>query len=508
MNIRDFILCGVITVLAAGASTAKAQAQQDPSATDASSLAPKPGAIPVTTSSVEALHWYELGMREREDLLFIDKGLDSFREAVKSDPHFALAHATLAYFTPDPAEEKRERALAQKNMGDASPDEVLLIRWMNGTKDGEFVPAIAAMNDLLAKFPHDERLANLDGEWLCSNQAAFEPGEAVLKHLLQYDPKYFPAVNNLAYCYALSGQPKLAPALMEQYIAALPNQPNPQDSYGEIMRMLGDYPAALDHYRKALQIDPTFNTSQLGLASTYALMGDEERARAEYLTAIQGTKERATQLDYRILWAMTYYRENQLEQARKELAKISIEAGRTGMAIEHAEAHRDMALFNPEAKAALRDIDHARTALMTHEFARGDRDNELASILFARAFIAARAGMENEVQKALEPLAVMARSSRSNLVQNCFHSANGALLLVQGKYAEAIPELEEDSQDPLTLQLLASAQSKSGQSAEAQKTLVTLAAINDERVETAVAVPQARAALKSNSVSTAQAGAH
>ncbi len=508
MRIKHFIQCGVIAVLAAGASTAMAQAHQESSAADASSLAPKAGAVPVTTSSGEALHWYELAMREREDLLFTDKGLDSMREAVKSDPQFALAHAALAYFTADPAEEKCERALAQKYIANASPDEVLLIRWMNGTKDGQLVPAIAAMNDLLAKYPHDERLANLDGEWLCSNQSAFEQGEAVLKHLLQYDPKYYPAMNNLAYCYALSGQPKLAPALMEQYVAALPNQPNPQDSYGEIMRMLGDYQAAVDHYGKALQIDPTFNASQLGIASTHALMGDEERARAEYLVAMKGTKERATQFDYRILWAMTYYRENQLEQARKELAKISLEADHAGMAIEHAEAHRDMALFNLDPKAALRDIDHARAALLTHEFARGDRDNELANILFARAFIAARAGMENEVQKALEPLAVMARSSRSNLVQNCFHSANGALLLVQGKYVEAIPELEEDSQNPLTLQLLAKAQNKAGESAEAQKTLVTLAAINDERVETAVAVPQARAALKSNSVTTAQAGAH
>jgi tetratricopeptide (TPR) repeat protein len=491
MNIRNFSLYSIMAVMAAGATGASVRAQDR--------------TVPYTTSSAEAGRWYELAMKEREDLLFVDEGIDSMREAVKADPNFALAHAALAYFTNDPVEEKRERALAQKNIANTSPDERLLITWMNGTKDGNLVPGIAAMNDLLAKYPHDERLANMDGEWLCSNQGAFEHGEAVLQHVLKNDPKYFPALNNLAYCYALSGQPKLAPPLMEQYVVLLPNQPNPQDSYGEIMRMLGDYPAALEHYTKALQIDHEFNASQVGMATTYALMGQQEKARAQYLVAIDGTNEHATKFDYRILWAMTYYRENQPEQARQELKKIAAEAERAGLAIEHAEAHRDMALFNPEPQAALKDIDHARVALLTHDFAWGDRDNELATILFTRAFIAAHAGLQNEIQKSVEQLSVIARTSRSDVVQRAYHSANGALLSQQGKYDAAVKELEDDAQNPLALQLLADAQEKAGQAAEAQKTLVTLAAINDERVETAVAVPQARAALKASHPTTAEA---
>ena len=81
--------------------------------------------------------------------------------------------------------------------------------------------------------------------------------------------------------------------------------------------MLGDYPAALEHYNNALKINPHFNASQVGLASTYALMGDQTKARAQYLVAIKGTKERSTQVNYRILWAMTYYRENKPRLARQ-----------------------------------------------------------------------------------------------------------------------------------------------------------------------------------------------
>ena len=365
------------------------------------------------------------------------------------------------------------------------------------------------MNDLLAKYPHDKRLANMAGEWLCSNQSAFDHGEAVLVRLLKFDPKYYPATNNLAYCYALSGQAQLAPPLMDEYVAALPNEPNPQDSYGEIMRMLGDYPAALEHYGKALQINPKFNASQAGIASTYALMGDEKRARQEYLVALKGTKERPTQLGYKILWAMTYYRENQPRRARQEMLTLVAEAHTEGLAVQEAEIHRSMALFNPSAISAVKDLDAAKAVLFeSHKILPGDWEIESATILQTRAYLAVGAKKPALAQAALKPLEEMARTSRSVPVQNAYHSANGAVLFAQGNYAAAIPELQEDAQNPLSLKLLAEAQAKAGQSADAQKTLSTLAAVSDERVETAFAAPQARAELKTEAMQTTHGGAN
>src|SRR5579863_3064123 len=505
----------ILSILAAAfgvqaQQTAQAQGTAPPSASSSANAA-TPETVPVTTSSPIAREAYDMGMVQREDRLFIDEGLSFFREAVKADPHFALAHAALGYFTPDPAEGRREGALAAKYASTATPDEQLLIRWMNGTKNGELVPAISAMNDLLAKYPHDTRLANLDGEWLCSNQDAFDHGEEVLKRLLDFNPDYYPAMNNLAYCYALSGQPQLAPPFMEKYVAALPNEPNPQDSYGEIMRMLGDYPAALEHYQKALAINPHFNASQAGVASTYALMGEERKARAQYLVAIRGTKERSTQIGYRILYAMTYYRENKPRLARQEFELIDREAHIAGLTVQEAEIHRDMALFNPDATSALKDLDEARSDLSDTRKSNlmpGDRDNELALILQVRAFIAVNAGKTEAAQATLKLLENMAQTNRSTPVQEAYHSANGAVLYLQGDYAGAIAELQEDPQNPLSLQLQAAAQTKAGQAADARKTLETLAAISDERVETAFAAPPARLALKRDATRAVQGGAN
>ena len=512
MTNRNLYRNALFAFFIAGAAAAGAQAQSQPpvhaEVRDTSAKAAAPAAIvPVTTSSADARQDYEQGMVQREDLLFTDKGLEFFRKAVKADPRFALGHAALAFFTVDGGEERREELLAKQSLTHASPDEKLLIRWMLGARNGELVPAVASLNDLLRKYPDDKRLGNLAAEWLCSNQEAWERGESILENLVKKDPNYFPALNNLAYCYALSGRPALAPALMDQYVVALPNQPNPEDSYGEIMRMLGNYPAALEHYGKALKIDSTFTTSQVGIASTYALMGEEERARAEYLKAIPMENERQTQTDYRILWAITYYRENQFAQGRAELTKIATDAHAAAFALQEAEAHRDMALFNPDTKDALTDLAAAQAVLSEkHPMSRQDRENELATILQTRASIAARAGLADVAQKALEPLSAIAKTSRSNPIQHSFHSANGAVLLARGKFEEAIVEIQEDPRNPLSLQLLGDAQNKAGHTAEAQKTLEALAAINDERVETAFAVPQARAALKHNQSGSAQGG--
>jgi len=477
VKIRMFFPGMIAAILVVGAV---AQAQDATSAPNTPAVAGvATNTVPVTTSSSVAQRAYEMGMVEREDRLFVDEGLEFFREAVRADPQFAMGHAALGYFTADPKEAKQESALAVKFIDNASPDEQLLIRWMNGTKNGDLVAAISAMNDLLAKYPNDKRLANMAAEWLCANQGASEHGEAILVRLLKNDPRYYPAMNNLAYCYALSGKANLAPPLMEQYVAALPNEPNPQDSYGEIMRILGDYPAALDHYQKALQINPNFNPSQVGLASTYALMGDQRKARAQYLVAIKGTKEKSTQLNYRILWAITYYRENKPRQARMELIRIDSEAHLAGLPVQEAEIHRAMALFNPDPIGALKDLD-----------------------------VAVNAGKTAVAQGALKLLNEMAQTSRSVPVQNAYHSANGAVLLAQGDYAGAVSELQEDPQNPLSMRLLAEAQAKAGQAADAQKTLAALAAMSDERVETAFAAPQARASLQRETPQTAQGGAH
>ena len=84
--------------------------------------------------------------------------------------------------------------------------------------------------------------------------------------------------------------------------------------------MSGHFEAALDHYRAALKIDPWFDYSQLGLADTYALMGNQAQARMEYDKAILNAYTAADRLSYALESATTWERENNLAEADKAFA--------------------------------------------------------------------------------------------------------------------------------------------------------------------------------------------
>ena len=104
---------------------------------------------------------------------------------------------------------------------------------------------------------------------------------------------------------------------MDRYTQLFPSEPNPNDSYGELLRMAGNFEGSLTHYRAALKIDPTFVTSQVGIADTYALMGNQQQARVEYDKAIAQAHNEADRIDYMMQKALTYVRENNFAEADK-----------------------------------------------------------------------------------------------------------------------------------------------------------------------------------------------
>ena len=102
-------------------------------------------------------------------------------------------------------------------------------------------------------------------------------------------------------------------------MALEPDQPNPHDSYGEILRMAGKFDAALEQYRMSIRIDPNFG-SELGVADTYALMGKELEAREEYDRAIVFAPSDGDKVQRELQSAVTWIRENNRKQAERALA--------------------------------------------------------------------------------------------------------------------------------------------------------------------------------------------
>jgi len=394
--------------------------------------------------------------------------LGDWNQAIKLDPNFAQAYVWVCFTTADPAEEARDRAKAKALIKHVSPGEQLLIRWMAGFRENHYVEAIAAMNDMLAMFPSDKRLNFLVGYWLYK-QDQYDMAQKLTMRALAEDPNYATCYNQLGYIYSRLGDFGKALEFTAKYVALLPDQPNPRDSYGEMLRFAGRYEEALEQYRIALKIDPTFYISQKELGETYSLMGNEEQARKEYEKAIQQAPSPGVQAEYLQKLALTYVRERNYQEADRAYRDAAAKAHAAKQWLWEARAHRVMAMYEPDPSAAMQNLDEALALLTaaTGKVAQLDLDEEKARALRVRAERKLASGDLSAAQQIVSQLESMAFSSSSINTQRVYHGAAGTLLVGRKQYADAIPHLEEDVANPLSMRLLITAYRESGASEEA-----------------------------------------
>src|SRR5579863_7422291 len=221
------------------------------------------GTLPVTTASPRARELYEKGMADYENL-YLERCNEEWREAVKEDPKLGVAWAWIAFNSGNPQEVADARAKAKALAPELSAGEQLMVNWIVRVQEGDYLGGITAMNDLLEMYPRDKHLLYLAGNWLMGENGN-DQAQHYFEKALAIDKNFPAALNDLAYIYARKRQFDKAFPAMDRYVALLPKEPNPQDSYGELLRMAGNFEGALTHYRAALKIDPDFVSSQVGL---------------------------------------------------------------------------------------------------------------------------------------------------------------------------------------------------------------------------------------------------
>ncbi|MGA7321358.1 MAG: tetratricopeptide repeat protein, partial [Candidatus Sulfotelmatobacter sp.] len=272
-----------------------------------------------------------------------------------------------------------------------------------------------------------------------------------------------------------------------------PKEPNPQDSYGELLRMAGNFEGSLQHYRAALKIDPDFVTSQVGLGDTYALMGNQGQARIEYDKAIRYAHNEADRLTYSMQKGMTWVRDGKFAEADKLFLEVAETAHAKEQDLQEAQAYRHMAEYQADDKAALKSLQSAEESL-DHRSAisQSDKTEELSRILRNRTVRAAHAGDAALADKSLKQLEAMASGSRNRVIQSSYNGAAGTLLMDQKKFNEAITYLEEDQDNPFTMELLVQAYYQTSQSDKLAEAEAKLRSTNVPTMEQALVVPAAR----------------
>ena len=461
----------------------------------ATAHAQQSGIVPVTTKSAAAKALYEGALVKMENL-HDDPALQDLRQAVKLDPDFALAHLMISFpsvsANVDPQEQVAARDHARAARAKVSHGEQLMIDWFVATSEGRMVPAIQAMNEALEEFPGDKHLAWMAGVWM-ENQQQNRRAIPLFERAIHLDPGFAAPLNEAAYCYAHERSFDKAMELMKRYTELLPGEPNPQDSYAEILRMGGKFEDAIAHYRMSLKLDPSFVESELGIADTYALMGEESRARAEYAIAIKGANSKSQAANWSLNAAVSYVRENNFTAADAAFSAVAAQAHKDDLAVPEAEAYRMMSAYKTDSVAALQLLRKAEAVLQEkHPLPVSARQEELALIWRERVYRQVRDGNLAAARATVSQLEEMAGSSQDQLIEIDHVGATGALRVAEGRYEEALSYLEQDDHNPISVKLMFTANQKMGHKDEAAELSKILANWNEPTLEQSLVVPEFR----------------
>ncbi|HET7440363.1 MAG TPA: hypothetical protein VFJ47_03610 [Terriglobales bacterium] len=479
MMVRIKILwTGLVVVIAVMAAMAQQGSEQT-------------GVLPLTTKSAEARRLAEQAMTLDLDQVEQAQAIELLRKAVKLDPDFAMGHEFLTQISLDPAEQVSEQERAYATRHHASAGERLAIEWYQDAMGHKLISAIVKMNELLGQYPHDKWVVWMTTWWLMTETQNERCIEIYERSGISDSPGL---MNNMAYSYAALRQFDKAFALMEKYIAALPHEANPQDSYAEILRMAGHFDQSIEHYRAALAINPEFYSSQFGIADTYSLMGDQVRARKEYQAGFHKfTLPELHKIQWQTREAITYVREGDYEGADRAFQAIATYAHTSKMSQVEADTYRQMAMYQPNPQQAEAILKKAENALRDGKnVSQAGLEQESAQVLRARVEVALKADDKKSAHENLARLAKMAEHSDDKLIETAYHGAAGAVQFAEHNYKDAVSELDDDINNPLSLELLAAAYQQVGNRAEAQHTSETLANFNDPSLEQALVVPSFR----------------
>ena len=422
----------------------------------------------------------------------LDECLKSLRTAVGEDATFAAGWSLLAYFATDAHEAADALAHAQSLVGKTSPSEMLLVRWVAAQKHNDQIAAISNLNDLTKRESGDKFVLYLAGRWFV-DQRDQQKAVPLFERVLVLDPEFTPVLNRLGYAYAAMGDMAHAETLMRRYVAAMPTDPNPEDSYGDILFKVGRYNEARAHFEAALKKDPSFGPSQHELGDVFAMLGNQDAARDAYHKSALVAANPRRSLEYRSSIALSYVRDNLYGFADREYSALVAEAKAQKYTDLQASFHEAMGLYQTDDLAAMKHLDAAEDAIRKDEdLATVTRDEHMAVIRRWRGVRSIHAGNPAMADVCIRVMQQKYESTENEFIGDQLHALRGAWLLEQKKFAEAIPELEQAGDDAFSLQLLARAKRESGDAAGAEAALRQLLAIHSSTMDAVLVVEPLR----------------
>jgi tetratricopeptide (TPR) repeat protein len=229
--------------------------------------------VDVTTSSMEAYRYFQRG-RDSFERLYNDDARRYLEKAVELDPDFAVAHLYLArvYDRLRDLDRRNESFEKAKTLADrATKKEHLYIeaayaRTVEQDQDKRY----QLLRQIAREYPREKRVHHRLASYYRGKRQFYQAVEEY-KKVLELDPNYGWALNELAYMYTDIEEFEQAAEYFQKYASISPGDANPIDSMGELCFRMGKLDEAIEKYKEALQVKPDFYYAYWEIAYIYAL---------------------------------------------------------------------------------------------------------------------------------------------------------------------------------------------------------------------------------------------
>lgn len=468
----------IALLIGAMAFTACQQVDKATASTDKTSAAA--GKIAITTSSEEARKEFLAG-RDLSEKLRITDSIAHFDKALALDPNFALAELSRANVSPTAKEFfehlKKAVALADK----ASDGERMLIQANDAAANANPTKQKEILDKLVAAYPNDERAHFTLGGYHFGQQE-FAQAITHYKRATELAPDYSTAFNILGYAYRQNEQYTDAENAFKKYIELIPNDPNPYDSYAELLLKIGRFDEAITQYNKALSVDSNFINSHFGIAAALTYQGKAAEALAELQKMTDKARtdgERRTALFGQTVVAVD---NGKVDQALAEVAKQYAlgEKGNDAAAMTgDLQLKGNILLETGKADEAKKAYEQALKTTADSGLSQAVKDNtalfhhyNLARVAIAKKDLATAKTETETFRKGAE-----AAKNANQLKQA--HELAGRIALEEKNNDNAIAELgQANQQNPQVLYLLGQAYQGKGDAAKAKASFTKAAKFN------------------------------
>lgn len=428
------------------------------------------GRVPITTKSEEARKEFVEGRNLAEKLLAQDS-LAHFDKAISLDPEFASAELARANASPT-AKEFFEHLNEALSLADkASEGEKLQIVAAQAGANGDAVAQKASLEKLVAAYPNDERAHFALSAYYFGQQELSEAIEHE-KKATELAPTYSIAYNMLGYQYRQLGDYANAEQAFKKYIELIPNDPNPYDSYAELLLKTGRFEESIAQYRKALAIDPHFVPSHFGIAADLMYMGKPAEANAELQKIIDQARSDG---DVRLAYfgmAVVASDSGKYDQAAAAMDKeYSVAEKKNDMAAMAADLQAKGNILAEAQKldAAAQSFDRSLQLIQGSSQSQEIKDNAKLAYHFNLAALAIAKKDYASAKSHADQYRQGAEANKNPFQVKLAHELAGRIALAQKDYDNATAELNQaNQQDPHNLFRLSEAYRGKGDSAKAK----------------------------------------